>query len=286
MGALLGLLLGLGGVLVWRSGTRGPVRRTSSHPSWQPRVKDMLTQAGIEGVSPGQLVGASTGLALVVTALVLGTSRVPVIALLFGAFAATVPFLLVRRRRGQRSRELREVWPEAVDNLASGVRAGLSLPEALSQLGVRGPEQLRSAFRRFGEDYRATGRFGESLDALKDNLADPVGDRVVEALRMAREVGGTDLGRLLRTLSSFLREDARTRSELETRQGWTVNAARLALCAPWVLLLLLSTRPSAVEAYDTATGALVLLVGGGISLVAYRVMLRIAKLPSERRVLR
>ena len=286
MGALLGLLLGLGGVLVWRSGTRGPVRRTSSHPSWQLRVKDMLTQAGIEGVSPGQLVGASTGLALVVTALVLGTSRVPVIALLFGAFAATVPFLLVCRRRGQRSRELREVWPEAVDNLASGVRAGLSLPEALSQLGVRGPEQLRSAFRRFGEDYRATGRFGESLDALKDNLADPVGDRVVEALRMAREVGGTDLGRLLRTLSSFLREDARTRSELETRQGWTVNAARLALCAPWVLLLLLSTRPSAVEAYDTATGALVLLVGGGISLVAYRVMLRIAKLPSERRVLR
>ena len=286
MGALLGLLLGLGCVLIWRSGSRGPVGRTSSRPSWQLREKDMLAQAGIEGVSPGQLVGASTGLALVVTALVLGTSRVPVIALLFGAFAATVPFLLVRRRRGQRSRELREVWPEAVDNLASGVRAGLSLPEALSQLGVRGPEQLRSAFRRFGEDYRATGRFGESLDALKDNLADPVGDRVIEALRMAREVGGTDLGRLLRTLSSFLREDARTRSELETRQGWTVNAARLALCAPWVLLLLLSTRPSAVEAYDTATGALVLLVGGGISLVAYRVMLRIAKLPSERRVLR
>ena len=125
--------------------------------------------------------------------------------------------------------ELREVWPEAVDNLASGVRAGLSLPEALTQLGVRGPEQLRSPFRRFGEDYRATGRFGECLDRLKANLADPVGDRVVEALRMAREVGGTDLGRLLRTLSPFLREDARTRSELETRQGWTVNAARLAL---------------------------------------------------------
>ena len=128
------------------------------------------------------------------------------------------------------------MWPEAVDNLASGVRAGLSLPEALSQLGARGPEQLRSAFRRYGEDYRATGRFGECLDALKANLADPVGDRVVEALRMAREVGGTDLGRLLRTLSGFLREDARTRSELETRQGWTVNAARLALAAPWVLL--------------------------------------------------
>ena len=286
MGALLGLLFGLGCVLVWRSGSRAPGQTSSSRVRLTGRTRDLLAQAGIEGVSPRQLVGASGALGLVVFVLVLGTSQVPVIALLFGAFASLLPLVLVRRRRAQRSVELREVWPEAVDNLASGVRAGLSLPEALTQLGVRGPEQLRSPFRHFGEDYRATGRFGESLDGLKQALADPVGDRVVEALRMAREVGGTDLGRLLRTLSTFLREDARTRAELETRQGWTVNAARLALCAPWVLLLLLSSQPDAVRAYDSAAGTLVLLVGGGTSLAAYRVMLRIARLPSERRVLR
>jgi tight adherence protein B len=285
VGALVGLLFGLGCLLVWRSGSGAPVPG-SRRLSWEARTQDLLFQSGIEGVSPRQLVGVSLGLGLLVLVLVLGTSQVPVIALLFGGFAACGPLVLVRRRRAHRALELREVWPEAVDNLASGVRAGLSLPEALSQLGQRGPEQLRSAFRRFGEDYRATGRFGESIDTLKTNLADPVGDRVVESLRMAREVGGTDLGRLLRTLSAFLREDARTRAELETRQGWTVNAARLALAAPWVLLLLLSTRPTAVQAYDTATGAVVLLVGGGVSLVAYRVMIRIARLPAERRVLR
>ena len=284
MGALLGLLFGLGCLLIWRSGPRAPAPR---EPRDRPdRLRELIVQAGIEGVTPRQLLGASGALGAVVFVLVLGTSQVPVIAALFGCFAALTPFLLVRRRRTQRSVELREVWPEAVDNLASGVRAGLSLPEALTQLGARGPEQLRSPFRRFGEDYRATGRFAESLDTLKVNLADPVGDRVVESLRMAREVGGSDLGRLLRTLSAFLREDARTRAELETRQGWTVNAARLALCAPWMLLLLLSTRPTAVAAYNTATGAAVLLVGGAVSLLAYRVMIRIARLPTERRVLR
>ena len=285
MGALVGLIFGLGCLLIWRSGSRAPARRTRPAER-SDRLRQLLTQAGIEGVTPRQLVAASGALGAVAFVLVLGTSQVPVIAVLFGCFAALVPVLLVRRRRAQRSVELREVWPEAVDNLASGVRAGLSLPEALTQLGVRGPEQLRSPFRRFGEDYRATGRFSQSLDGLKDNLADPVGDRVVESLRMAREVGGSDLGRLLRTLSAFLREDARTRSELETRQGWTVNAARLALCAPWILLLLLSTRPAAVEAYNTPTGAVVLLAGGGVSFLAYRAMLRIARLPMERRVLR
>ena len=285
MGALLGLLFGLGCLLVWRSGSRAPTR-SSKTDGWQERRRELLAQAGIEGVSPGQLMAASLGLGLVVFILVLGTSRVPVIALAFGAFAALVPLSLVRRRRVQRSVELRELWPEAVDNLASGVRAGLSLPEALTALGVRGPEQLRSPFRRFGEDYRATGRFNESLDRLKSALSDPVGDRVIEALRMAREVGGTDLGRLLRTLSQFLREDARTRAELETRQGWTVNAARLALAAPWLILLMLSTKPQAVAAYNQPAGAVVLLGGGAVSFLAYRVMIRIARLPTERRVLK
>ena len=145
---------------------------------------------------------------------------------------------------------------------------------------------MRGAFARFGEDYRATGRFGESLDRLKDALADPVADRIVESLRVAREVGGSDLGRLLRTLSAFLRDDARTRAELQSRQAWTVNAARLAVAAPWVLLALLSLRPQAVAAYNSPAGVVVLLGGAGLCVVAYRVMMRVGRLPREERVLR
>ena len=139
-----------------------------------------------------------------------------------------------------------------VDNLASAVRAGLSLPEALSALSTRGPEVLRPPFARFAAEYRSSGRFGACLDRLKDDLADPVGDRIVETLRVAREVGGSDLGRVLRTLATFLREDARARAELETRQGWVVQAARLAVAAPWVVLLLLATQSTTLAAYDSA----------------------------------
>ena len=132
------------------------------------------------------------------------------------------------------------MWPEAVDNLASAVRAGLSLPDAVAALGTSGPRRCAHDFGQFALDYQVTGRFGECLDRLKDRLADPVGDRVIEGLRLAREVGGGDLGRLLRNLSGFLRDDARTRSELESRQAWTVNGARLAVAAPWIVLLLMS----------------------------------------------
>jgi tight adherence protein B len=225
-------------------------------------------------------------LAVVGFVIVAGVSRSAPIGVVFGGFAGYSPIALVRRRRRQRSTELREVWPDVVDNLASAVRAGLSLSEGLAQVGVRGPRQLRSSFLSFAEDYRATGRFGECLDRLKVSLADPTGDRIVEAMRLAREVGGTDLGRLLRTLSQFLREDARTRAELETRQGWTVGAARLALAAPWIVLGMLALRPETVAAYDSPIGVAVLATGAAASLTAYRIMLRIAVLPAEERVLR
>jgi tight adherence protein B len=121
---------------------------------------------------------------------------------------------------------------------------------------------------------------------LKNELADPVGDRVCETLRVAREVGGTDLGTVLRTLSELLRVDARTRSELETRQGWTVNAARLAVAAPWLVLLLLGSQSSTLRTFDSSGGVLLLAIGGAVCLAAYRVMLRIGRLPEEPRVLR
>jgi len=133
---------------------------------------------------------------------------------------------------------------------------------------------------------RSTGRFNECLDRLKERLADPTGDRMCESLRIARDVGGSDLGRLLRTLSSFLRDDARTRAELETRQGWVVNAARLAVAAPWLLLALLSLRTESIRAYNAAGGWVVLTVGAAVCLIAYRLMLRLGRLPEDVRVLR
>lgn len=285
MGVVAGLVLGAGlCLLLWAWTSEPPERPVRAGRS--ERLGDLLLQAGVTGVSAGGLVGASALAGLVTLAAVTVLTGVPAVGVSFGLLAAGAPVSLVRARARRRRAALREVWPEVVDHLGSAIRAGLSLPEALGQLGERGPQELRPAFRAFAEDHRVTGRFGESLDALKARLADPVADRIVEALRLTRDVGGTDLGRLLRTLSHFLREDLRTRGELEARQSWTVNAARLAAAAPWVVLALLASRPQAAAAYDTPTGALV-LAGGGIStVVAYQLMLRVARLPEDVRVLR
>jgi tight adherence protein B len=283
----IGLLLGVGSFFIyWSFWPQDPTPRRSKQGGFTAQLRDHLNQAGYSSLTPVNLLAASFVLLAVTFVLVAAVTRVVPIALCFGIMAGALPIALVRMRARKRRNKLRDLWPDVVDNITSGVRAGLALPEALSQLSVRGPAELRPAFAAFAEDYRTTGRFHDCLDRLKDRLSDPVGDRIVESLRIAREVGGSDLGKLLRTLSSFLREDARTRSELETRQSWTTNAARLAAGAPWVILGLLALNGSSLQAYSSPTGWLVLAVGAGLCIVAYRAMVWIGRLPEEERVLR
>ena len=287
VGVALGLVLGLGLFFIWwsfwpRQESSG-ARRQSGLVS---RLSDELAQAGFDVMTPRSLLGACVMAFVLIFLVFAATTKVVPIALCFALMAGYAPIVLVHMRARRRRSVMRDLWPDIVDNIGSAVRAGLALPEALSQLTSRGPQELRPAFAAFAEDYRATGRFQECLDRLKERLSDPVADRLIESLRIAREVGGSDLGRLLRTLSAFLREDARTRAELETRQGWTVNAARLAVAAPWIVLAMLSTRPDSLQAYSRPAGVLVLAVGAGLTLVAYRLMVRIGRLPEEGRVLR
>lgn len=286
MGALIGLMAGTGLLLIGWAVTeprwRPRRRRSNSRPA---RTSELMARAGVERVSPAQLAALCVGAFAVVSFVMLAVSGVLVIGLVFGFMAAGMPIAVLRGRAARRLREHAALWPDAVDNLSSAVRAGLSLPEGLIQLGERGPDGLRPAFRQFGRDYQATGRFHESLDLLKDRLADPVGDRVVEALRIARDVGGGDLGRMLRSLSGFLRDDLRTRGELESRQSWTVNGARLAVCAPWAVLLLMCFQGEVVQRFATTAGLIVLTGGAAACFVAYRLMMWIGRLPTERRIL-
>ncbi|WP_109508354.1 type II secretion system F family protein [Nocardioides speluncae] len=283
MGALVGLGVGVGLMLIWSAFFLPRRSRSAGRgPGWPARL---LARAGIGGVSPTSFVLLCAGLGVAVALVILVVSGTPPVAVVFGLLGGYLPVAVVAGRARRRQREFAEVWPEAVDNLASAVRAGMSLPEALAGLAVRGPEPLRGAFEQFALDYQVTGRFSDCLDRLKEALADPVGDRVVEGLRIAREVGGGELGRLLRNLSSYLRDDARTRSELEARQAWAVNGARLAVAAPWLVLLTMSFQSQVIQRYSSPTGVLILAVGAAVCVGAYRAMVHLGRLPSERRIL-
>ncbi|TFB51221.1 type II secretion system F family protein [Cryobacterium tagatosivorans] len=285
MTLVLGCLLG-GGLLLVGSPFLWPARAASaaSARSGAPgRMRSRLAQAGFGGVPVSVFLAVSLVLGLAAAALAQATLGVPALASVAGLAAAVFPSLLVSWRARARRRANRTVWPDVVDHLVSAVRSGLALPDSVSSLARSGPAASRVAFSAFEREYRATGNFAHCIDELKSSLSDPIADRILETLRMAREVGGSDLTIVLRSLAAWLRQDAAIRSEVEARQSWIVNSARLGVAAPWIVLLLLASRPEAALAYNTPAGGVVILGGLAVSAAAYRVMVRLGRLPEERR---
>jgi tight adherence protein B len=270
------------GVLFVFEGFAGP----PSPRRWSivARLDSFVEEAGVRSMTGLRLVAACTACGLMAFLATAGISSSIVVAGAVAVGAVGIPPALVGAQRQRRRRSFRDAWPDAIATLIAGVRAGVSLPEACSALSDRGPDDLRSGFAAFGSSYRATGSFNAGLERIRDEFADPVADRVVAALALARDVGGNDLVRVLRTLSDFVREDARVRREIEARWSWTVVAARVAAAAPWVVLLLMSTRPEAAAAYNTPAGATAIGIGAGATIVGYRLMLRAGRLTEERRL--
>jgi tight adherence protein B len=193
------------------------------------RIDRLLQSAGMGGVRPAGVVTTATAIAVALGStawLLTGVAALAFVAAVAGAFT---PFALLRARSTQLQRARRGLWPDVCDLLIASVRAGMSLPDAVASLADSAPAPLRPSFLEFARDLGASGHFDSSALRLKSALADPVSDRIIEALRMARQVGGTELPTVLRALAASVRADATLRAEVESRQSWIRGAAVLGL---------------------------------------------------------
>lgn len=247
------------------------------------RVRRLLDAAGFAHAPAGRLVAVAVVSGALLASAAWLTTSLPAVSLLAAVVGGCAPraWLHARVRRLRRTR--RTLWPDVCELLVASVRAGMPLPEAVASLGVVGPQPLRAAFARFAADLSASGHFDSAAVRLKASLADPVADRIVETLRMARQVGGTELTTVLRALAGSVRADATLRGEVEARQSWIRGAAVLGVVAPWVVLILLASRPEGATAYASAEGVVLILSGAAVSLVAYRLMIRLGRLPEPQR---
>lgn len=282
MTVLVGAVLAAG-VLLCLSPWMWPLSDEAEPLPRQGRLVRLIEEAGFDGLSRRVFLTVIIAAGLVAASVVWLLTGIAVLSVLAGLAGAAAPIMRLRGRRTRLRRLRRQLWPDVCDLLIASIRVGLSLPDAVASLAESAPKMLRPAFIVFARDLRASGRFESSLDRLKSTLADPIGDRIAETLRMARQVGGTELISVLRALSSSVRADAALRGEVEARQSWIRGAAVLGAVAPWVILGLLVLRPEGAAAYGTPEGVIVICLGAAVSVLAFHVMVRIGRLPEPRR---
>ena len=274
-----GTAVGLGIALVL--GRTPQVRRRHRHVD---PLADWLVQAG-STLTPFRfrlLTVAAFCVAFVVFEAIAGVWTVALVPSIAAAFA---PRALLGRARDRRLLEVQGAWPDGLRDIIASISAGMSLQRAVETMASTGPEPLRRAFRRFPLLARTVG-VEAALEGIREQLADPTSDRVIEVLIVAHRRGGALVPEILRDLAAATTRDVWASEEIATLSLEQKINARAVFVLPWLVLVALTARQGAFrEFYGTPLGGLVIAVGGLMSLVGILVVSRLGREPAEPRVL-
>lgn len=290
--ALVVALLGAYGVhliytavaMGWTGIAPGPRASTgSSRVARRPR--DWLAQAGLEEVRPIEFIAVVGVLAVVGAALAYVIFGAPVPALAVGCFAASFPIAAHRNRRRSRRRLAQEAWPRMIEEIRILTSSlGRSVPQALFEVGARGPEEMRPAFDAAHREWLISTDFDRTISVLKDRLADPTADATCETLLVAHEIGGSDLDSRLRDLIEDRIQDVQGRKDARAKQAGARFARMFVLIVPLGMAAAGVSVGEGRDAYRTAGGQLAVLVALGMIVVCWVWAGSIMRLPEEERV--
>lgn len=256
----------------------GPRRR-------RPGLHEWMTQAGLGDVAPREFVGVVGALGLVgllVGAAVFGAA-LPALAL--GAFGAAAPIASYRHRREQLRLDAQEAWPRMIEEIRIRTGSlGRSIPQALFEVGERGPEEMRPAFAAAHREWLLTTDFDKTITVLKSQLADPTADVTCETLLVAHQVGGANLGRRLTALADDRIQDLQGRKDARAKQAGARLARRFVIVVPIGMAVVGMQIGEGRAAYGTPHGQLVVLLAIGLIAACWIWAGQVMRLPRTERV--
>lgn len=285
-GLALALAAAVGAHLLWTAahGERRVVRRRQSARRART-LRDWMVQAGLDEVAPSEFAGVVAVLFLVGASLAYAVFGGVVPAIVVGAFAATFPAASYRRRRSNRLAKAQEAWPRMIEEIRILTGSlGRSIPQAVFDVGRRGPAELRPAFAAAHREWLLSTNFERTLKVLKDRLADPTADAACETLLIAHELGGADLDRRLTALAEDRIQDTQGRKDARAKQAGVRFARRFVLVVPFGMALAGMSVGNGRSAYSTTLGQALVVAAIGLTVLCWAWAGRILRLPDEQRV--
>jgi tight adherence protein B len=211
-------------------------------------------------------------------------TKVFVIAPVSLAVAILLPGILLNQRKTKMQDKKMQQWTLLIDDLTSGVRAGLTISEALAQALQNCEEPLRSDFQEAIIEINRSGQVSKVISILKNQITDTVGVATLKLLQVVLKTGANDLATSLSILSNSSRENHNLIQELKAKQSWVLNGARISVISPWLVLLALWTQESVRNAYQNLIGQMILILVAVVGLFGYLVMKRIGRIDVFRKI--
>ncbi len=260
--------------------SRGAARRGPGEA-----LDDWMAQAGLEDVDRREFVAVLGALAAggATVGWTLFGGILPAAA--SACFGASFPVAAYRHRRAKRKASALEAWPRLIEEIRVLTGSlGRSIPQALFEVGLRGPDDLRPAFAAAHREWMISTDFARTLAVLKLRLSDATADMVCETLLVAHDVGGPEIDRRLEALAENRTQDCQGRKDAESRQAGARFARRFVLFVPLGMALAGMSVGDGRNAYRTFTGQVAVLVGISIVAICWVWAGRVMRLPDEERV--
>ena len=245
--------------------------------------RELASAAGF-GLFANQLLALVIICCALIALLIYFATSIAGLAISIGLLSLGVGLELLRALGTSRTRALEQIWPAIFDLLRSGAEAGLTSHEQIEYLSKEAPLAVRRYFEQLYLELERGTPMREALANFQQQVGSRSGDFLALVLLITSELGGRGEAGIWSRASSDIRTEQQLLGQVLAKQGWVLGSAKLAVLAPWLIVFVLLSVPSNREAFSSATGSMILLMGLALSVFAYFLTSILGRLPMPERV--
>jgi tight adherence protein B len=179
------------------------------------------------------------------------------------AFAAGfgVPLWLLKFLKKRRESKFLNGFPDAVDIIVRGIKAGLPLVDSLRIITTDAPDPLKSEFRAILDTQTIGIPIGEACGKLYERIPVPEANFFGIVIGIQQKAGG-NLSEALGNLSRVLRERKKMKAKIQAMSMEAKASASIIACLPFaVMILVYITSPQYIELLWTEPMGRMMLLG-------------------------
>jgi tight adherence protein B len=223
-------------------------------------LQQRIQQAGLKW-SNNQYFMISAGLGIVAFGMIAFSGLGMMAATGFG-FAAGfgLPYWMLGFLKKRREKKFLHTFPDAVDVIVRGIKAGLPLLDSMKMVANEGQEPVKSEFRGMIETQAIGMPLGEACQKLYENMPLPEANFFGIVISIQTKAGG-NLSEALGNLSKVLRDRKKMKAKIQAMSMEAkASAAIIGSLPPAVMGIVYITSSTYIELLWThPTGQLMLL---------------------------
>jgi tight adherence protein B len=229
-----------------------------------PSISVRIQQAGLKWTKQQfLLISAGIGVGFFLVGLLANAGLLVACALAFaGGFG--LPRWLLSYLKKRRESKFLDSFPDAVDIIVRGVKAGLPLLDSLKMITAEAPEPLKSEFRGIIETQAIGMPLGEACAKLYEHMPVAEANFFGIVISIQQRAGG-NLAEALGNLSRVLRDRKKMKAKIQAMSQEAKASAGIIAALPLaVMLLVYFTSPQYISLLWTEPLGRIMLAGSAV----------------------